>query len=214
MSKGDYDIGYKKPPKHTQFQTGKSGNPGGRPKGSENRKEFAPLSHANIYEFQKQIIDAGYEEIPVIKDGQVSSMRKVDALISQLYKKAMSGDNAASKILLQYTHQSLEDLDEAGYRVYRTTLKMRECERTRIFTPPSKPDTHGAFLERQHLTYSVRFAFRELYGKDIAGEISPYEPETEHDWGAFNHKMKKEYLKIGEEPSSIDIPEIPSMYKL
>lgn len=31
MEKKDYEIGYKKPPKHTQFKPGQSGNPKGRP---------------------------------------------------------------------------------------------------------------------------------------------------------------------------------------
>ena len=34
----DYEVGYKKPPKHSQFQPGESGNPKGRPKGSRNFK--------------------------------------------------------------------------------------------------------------------------------------------------------------------------------
>lgn len=31
---GDYEIGYGRPPKHTRFQKGQSGNRAGRPKGS------------------------------------------------------------------------------------------------------------------------------------------------------------------------------------
>lgn len=32
----NYEVGYGKPPKQTQFKPGQSGNPGGRPKGSKN----------------------------------------------------------------------------------------------------------------------------------------------------------------------------------
>lgn len=33
-------IGYKKPPKKSQFKKGKSGNPKGRPKGSKNKPQY------------------------------------------------------------------------------------------------------------------------------------------------------------------------------
>ncbi|MBV9150758.1 MAG: hypothetical protein JO213_14315 [Alphaproteobacteria bacterium] len=33
--RSDYTVGYGKPPAGTQFQTGKSGNPGGRPRGTK-----------------------------------------------------------------------------------------------------------------------------------------------------------------------------------
>jgi hypothetical protein len=34
--KGDYRVGYKRPPLHTRYQPGECGNPKGRPKGSKN----------------------------------------------------------------------------------------------------------------------------------------------------------------------------------
>jgi hypothetical protein len=33
---GDYEVGYKKPPRHTRFRRGRSGNPNGRPKQARN----------------------------------------------------------------------------------------------------------------------------------------------------------------------------------
>ena len=32
----EYEVGHGKPPKHTQFKPGESGNPKGRPKGTKN----------------------------------------------------------------------------------------------------------------------------------------------------------------------------------
>ncbi len=32
----EYEVGYKRPPKHTQFKLGQSGNMKGRPKGTRN----------------------------------------------------------------------------------------------------------------------------------------------------------------------------------
>lgn len=37
--KGDYEVGYGKPPKHTQWPPGRSGNPGGPKKGSRGLKK-------------------------------------------------------------------------------------------------------------------------------------------------------------------------------
>ena len=37
-TEGDYEVGYKKPPKHTQFKPGQPGNPKGRPKGSMSKR--------------------------------------------------------------------------------------------------------------------------------------------------------------------------------
>ena len=39
MKKDNYDVGYKKPPKNTQFKPGQSGNPKGRPKKPTNIHE-------------------------------------------------------------------------------------------------------------------------------------------------------------------------------
>ena len=35
---GDYDVGYRKPPKHSRFKKGVSANPAGRRPGSKNKE--------------------------------------------------------------------------------------------------------------------------------------------------------------------------------
>jgi Family of unknown function (DUF5681) len=39
----EYDVGYKKPPEHTRFSKGKSGNPNGRPKNTDPKKSMMDL---------------------------------------------------------------------------------------------------------------------------------------------------------------------------
>jgi hypothetical protein len=40
--KPDYEVGYGKPPPHTRFVQGLSGNPRGRPRGAKNIKTLLP----------------------------------------------------------------------------------------------------------------------------------------------------------------------------
>ena len=37
----DYEVGYGKPPRHTRFANGRSGNPRGRPHGVEEPEDLA-----------------------------------------------------------------------------------------------------------------------------------------------------------------------------
>ena len=136
----DYYFGYKKPPKTKQFKKGKSGNPGGRPKGSKNKKTFHPISKTS-YEFQKMIVDMGEVEINVVKEGQILSVSQMEALVMQLYNKAMKGDMTAAKILLEYTKRSMDELEEAAHRAHTVTKNMRAKERAEIFKPSPEPNT-------------------------------------------------------------------------
>ena len=51
----DDAVGYKKPPKHTQFKKGCSGNLSGRPKKSQNSEDFADMLHFAAYGQMTQI---------------------------------------------------------------------------------------------------------------------------------------------------------------
>jgi hypothetical protein len=78
------EVGYKKPPKHAQFQPGKSGNPKGRPKGAK-----SPTGH--------EVFD---QLVTVNQNGKPKKIKAIDALLSQLLIDAMKGDPKARKLVL------------------------------------------------------------------------------------------------------------------
>jgi hypothetical protein len=82
-----YDVGYKKPPKESQFIRGQSGNPKGRPKGSK-----------NISTMFNQITN---ELIQVTENGRSKSMTRMEAVIHQLTNKALSGD---PRVMREFLH--------------------------------------------------------------------------------------------------------------
>jgi hypothetical protein len=82
---GEYDVGFGKPPKHTRFRKGTSGNPKGKPKGTRNL--------ATILERTLR------EKVVINENGMRKTITKLEAALKQLVNKAASGDLAAMRQL-------------------------------------------------------------------------------------------------------------------
>ena len=82
----DYEVGYGKPPRHTQFEPGRSGNPRGRPAGSNNLSSL--LSRA---------LD---EPVIVVENGRRRRIAKRRAIVTQFVNQSAKGDLKAIQILL------------------------------------------------------------------------------------------------------------------
>jgi hypothetical protein len=95
MAKGDYPVGFGKPPKRTQFKKGQSGNPNGRPKGRLNTVTM--LGRAMM------------EKVVINEHGQRKTVTKWQAALKQLVNKAAGGDLAAFKLLAELS-RSVEGL--------------------------------------------------------------------------------------------------------
>jgi hypothetical protein len=82
----DYEVGYGKPPRHTRFRKGQSGNPRGRPRGSKNLPTL--------------LTEALNERVIVAENGGRRRITKREAIITQLVNRSATADLRAMKILL------------------------------------------------------------------------------------------------------------------
>ncbi len=108
----DEPVGYGRPPKHTRFQKGRSGNPAGRPKGA-----------LNLATILARILQ---EPVVITEHGRKTTITKFEAVVKQVTNKAVLGDARASNqvfTLVQAQERQLEgpepatELSEADQRV-------------------------------------------------------------------------------------------------
>ncbi len=91
-SKRDYEIGYGKPPKATQFQPGQSGNSAGRPRGRPSLDELLLEEAARIVKFK-----AGDKVIHMYRDR---------ALMRKLFDTALQGNLRAMQLVVDRLKQA------------------------------------------------------------------------------------------------------------
>jgi len=92
-SNNDYEVGYKKPPKASQFKPGQSGNPNGRPSGTKNLKT----------DLQEEL----QEQVQINSNGQKQTVSKQRAMLMRAMEKAMKGDIRAMEFLAKLINQHL-----------------------------------------------------------------------------------------------------------
>src|SRR5437016_14485864 len=82
----DYEVGYVKPPRHTRFELGRSGNPRGRPGGSKNLSTL--------------LNEALKEPVIVVENGRRRKITKRQAIVTQLVNRSAKPDLKAIQILV------------------------------------------------------------------------------------------------------------------
>jgi hypothetical protein len=87
-----YKVGNKKPPLHTRFPKGKSGNPGGRPKASS--KDLANIGDLLMKEL--------YKTVPASLGGKTINKMQGEIFMMQMMKAAINGKVSDRRLLLQF----------------------------------------------------------------------------------------------------------------
>ena len=81
----DYEVGYGKPPQHTRFKQGQSGNPHGRPGGSKNLKTL--------------LSEALNEPVIITENGRRRKITKREAIVREVVNRSATPDLRAVKIV-------------------------------------------------------------------------------------------------------------------
>lgn len=126
----DYDIGYKKPPRHTRWRKGQSGNKRGRPK-----------KKLGISDIERAFDEALGELLAVNDNGTVRKIKKLKALAIQTVNKALKGHHqSANLVMAHYARRVAGTPEEAGSSSTADEFKA-ELEATfREIATKSQPD--------------------------------------------------------------------------
>lgn len=92
----DYEIGYGKPPPHTRFKPGQSGNPRGRPKKTTDLQKLFERELGKI--------------VRVTENGQAKTRTVREAFVISVVSAAFKGDRDARRLVLAQMEKS-PDLD-------------------------------------------------------------------------------------------------------
>ena len=135
----DQDVGYGKPPRHSRFKKGQSGNPRGRPRGSRN--------------FSTDLKETLEEPIRVTHHGKAKTVSTQHAALLRLREKALGGEVRAldSLIGLARLYNDDDEMAEAATRLDAADTEIVKAHDEKVLRQAGmvqKP--HGARKRREN----------------------------------------------------------------
>jgi hypothetical protein len=94
-----YQVGYRRPPTHTRFKPGQSGNPKGRPKGAKNEASIL-----------REILE---HQIPLQEGGRIRKISIRKAILLKMADGALKGDTRKAAFVLDRYSRAEGDTSDA-----------------------------------------------------------------------------------------------------
>jgi Family of unknown function (DUF5681) len=126
------EVGFKRPPVHSRFRKGSSGNPKGRPRGAKN--------------LRTDLTEVLQERITVKEGDRKKRMSKQRAIVVTLVTKTLMGDLRSANTLLNTMFRTLgnsdaaDDVEQPLDADEQEVLAAIEARRQRKVEPSTKPE--------------------------------------------------------------------------
>ena len=188
----DDQVGYRNPPKHSQFKKGQSGNPKGRPKGRRNA--------------MTDVLDVLKAPVRVKENGRQKTVSTQHAVLLRLREKALGGDQRAINRVIDLAREyngddlaehvlTLAPADQAIVDAYARRLRQRQDQEQEPTAEPTdlprqvENETSDAVDAEEGEEPGERVAGCEglvrTEGVEVDGwdcDLGGYDPDDEDDW--------------------------------
>lgn len=152
QGKADYEVGYGRPPKHTRFKKGRSGNPKGRPKASKNMSTL--------------LLEGLARPIPIKEDGKTRHVPFREAWVQKLLVSTLKG-NVREQIALMKALQEFVPTAIDPEPPYPTKLTIEFVE----------SDGYGGFKR----LYDLEEAYKSGQPQNLEANAKPEDKEDPID---------------------------------
>jgi hypothetical protein len=118
----NYEIGYRKPPAHTRFKPGQSGNPSGRPKGAR-KQQTGPSPHTE--RLKTIVLEEAYRTIRINDANGEIAISMAQAVIRSLAVNAAKGNQRAQRLFTELLAATERDKRRLHEEWLQTAIKYK-----------------------------------------------------------------------------------------